>query len=152
MEEPIVSVSFGPLVQLVRTLPCHGRGRRFKSDTDRLKGGGMPYKDPAKQKAAQRAWYERNTALAKQRTKSRRTKRNQYKEEYKIANSVCPDCNISYPPHMLDFDHIVNDKVDTINKIVRNGTMKQLLEEIPKCEVVCSNCHRHRTYMRSLKI
>jgi hypothetical protein len=26
---------FGPLAQLVRALPCHGRGRRFKSDTDR---------------------------------------------------------------------------------------------------------------------
>lgn len=25
----------GPVVQLVRTLPCHGRGRRFKSVMDR---------------------------------------------------------------------------------------------------------------------
>ena len=25
----------GPLAQLVRALPCHGRGRRFKSDMDR---------------------------------------------------------------------------------------------------------------------
>jgi hypothetical protein len=33
-----VSVSYGPVVQLVRTLPCHGRGRRFKSDTDRREG------------------------------------------------------------------------------------------------------------------
>jgi len=112
----------------------------------------MPYADPAKQKAAQKAWYERNNALVKQKTKSRRNKRNQYKEEYKLAHSVCPDCNVSYPPHMLDFDHVTNNKIDTINKIVRNGTMRQLLEEIPKCEVVCSNCHRHRTYMRSLKI
>jgi hypothetical protein len=28
---------FGPLAQLVRALPCHGRGRRFKSDMDRNK-------------------------------------------------------------------------------------------------------------------
>ncbi len=27
--------SFGPLAQLVRALPCHGRGRRFKSVMDR---------------------------------------------------------------------------------------------------------------------
>jgi hypothetical protein len=35
--------SFGPLAQLVRALPCHGRGRQFKSDMDRqarnVKGG-----------------------------------------------------------------------------------------------------------------
>ena len=28
--------SEGPLAQLVRALPCHGRGRQFKSDMDRL--------------------------------------------------------------------------------------------------------------------
>jgi hypothetical protein len=27
--------SLGPLAQLVRALPCHGRGRRFKSVMDR---------------------------------------------------------------------------------------------------------------------
>ena len=104
------------------------------------------------EKAAKKAWYERNMALTKQRTKHRRKERDRYVLNYKIHNSVCPDCNISWAPHQLDFDHISGNKKAGINQIVRNGTMKQLLEEIDKCELVCSNCHRHRTYMRSLKI
>ena len=27
-----------------------------------------------------------------------------------------------------------------------------IIEEIKKCEIVCSNCHRHRTYMRSADV
>ena len=30
-------VKFGPIAQLVRALPCHGRGRRFKSGQGRKK-------------------------------------------------------------------------------------------------------------------
>jgi len=112
----------------------------------------MPYKDPAKEKAAKKAWYERNTAITIKRSKDKRNERNLYVLNYKLNNSVCPDCNVSYPPHMLDFDHVRGIKKSGINQIVRNGTMSQLLEEIPKCELVCSNCHRHRTYMRSINI
>ena len=103
-------------------------------------------------KAAGKAWYERNKALTIQRTKHRRKEKDKYVLEYKLSNSICNDCKISWAPHQLDFDHVRGIKKAGINQIVRNGTMKQLLEEIQKCEIVCSNCHRHRTYMRSLKI
>jgi hypothetical protein len=105
-----------------------------------------------KQQAAKKAWYERNKALTLQRTKYRRKKKDQYVLQYKLENSICPDCDISWAPYQLDFDHVSENKIAGINQIVRNGTMKQLLEEINKCELICSNCHRHRTYMRSLKI
>jgi predicted HNH restriction endonuclease len=29
------------------------------------------------------------------------------------------------------------------------GARKQILNEIKKCDVVCSNCHRERTHHRS---
>ena len=32
---PIVPTIFGPVVQLVRTLACHARGRRFEPDSGR---------------------------------------------------------------------------------------------------------------------
>ena len=32
---PITSTIYGPVVQLVRTLACHARGRRFESVLDR---------------------------------------------------------------------------------------------------------------------
>jgi hypothetical protein len=112
----------------------------------------MPYKDSLQQKAAKKAWYERNKSLTIKRSKDKRNERNLYVLNYKLNNSICLECEISYPPHQLDFDHVRGIKKANINAIVRNGTMKQLLEEIPKCEIVCANCHRHRTYMRSLKI
>ena len=34
---------------------------------------------------------------------------------------------------------------------MRDKTMEQILEEIDKCEIVCSNCHRHRTEMRKIE-
>ena len=33
--------TFGPVVQLVRMLPCHGRGRGFESRPDRLFRSGV---------------------------------------------------------------------------------------------------------------
>lgn len=47
----------------------------------------------------------------------------------------------------MDFDHL-SDKTSSINKLVTNGSMKKLLVEIAKCEIVCSNCHRSRTHAR----
>jgi hypothetical protein len=25
---------------------------------------------------------------------------------------------------------------------------RRILQEVPKCDIVCSNCHRHRTFVR----
>jgi hypothetical protein len=67
------------------------------------------------------------------------------------AKSVpCMDCGQSYPPYVMDFDH--RDGEVKLNEIARmvKGSMASLLAEIAKCDVVCSNCHRERTYQRWL--
>ena len=112
----------------------------------------MPYKDPAKQKAAQRAWYERNLKEVKRRIRDRRTKVRQYVRDYKLNNSICTDCKISWPPHMLDFDHLSNKKFSISGKGVKDNSLESVIKEIQKCEIVCANCHRHRTYMRSADV
>jgi hypothetical protein len=110
----------------------------------------MPYKDPEKQKAAARAWAERNKEITNQRTRDRRNNIKKFLRDYKADNSICTDCNISYPPHILDFDHL-GDKEFQLSGTVANGkTIEVIKKEIEKCEIVCSNCHRHRTYMRSV--
>lgn len=58
----------------------------------------------------------------------------------------CTDCKQSYPWYVMDFDHL-QDKKFTIGASF-GVSRKSLLEEIDKCEVVCSNCHRERTYQR----
>ena len=63
-------------------------------------------------------------------------------------NSPCVDCNQSYPPCVMDFDHIPGrgTKLFNIAEASRMRWDKQIIqEEIDKCELVCSNCHRIRT-------
>ena len=108
----------------------------------------MPYKDPEKQKAAQRMWYERNKESIIQNVKDRKRKIKAFVLQYKLDNSICMDCGISYPPHVLDFDHL-GDKEFQIGQGAKSKGIEALKAEIAKCEIVCSNCHRHRTWMRN---
>lgn len=60
-----------------------------------------------------------------------------------LKSKKCTDCGLEYPWYCMDFDH-VGEKKECISKI--NKSM--VLEEIKKCELVCSNCHRKRTYSK----
>jgi hypothetical protein len=73
----------------------------------------------------------------------------QYKKrlaDIKIA-SGCVDCGESN--HIvLDFDHI-RDKKYNVSRMIHDGfSWAAIKKEIEKCEVVCANCHRIRTYNR----
>ncbi len=86
----------------------------------------------------------------KKRRKRQRDKRNSLRKEVAQikADATCADCGIDYPPHVMDFDHVRGEKVGNISELVQIGIRDKLLEEIEKCEIVCSNCHRERTYER----
>jgi len=61
----------------------------------------------------------------------------------------CADCGKNYPYYVMDFDHLEDKSFgisDAINR--RRKSLKAVLEEIAKCEVVCANCHRGRTHSR----
>lgn len=52
-------------------------------------------------------------------------------------------------PIVLEFDHINNDKLDNVCALATSAVaLERLKNEIEKCEVVCSNCHRRRTAKR----
>ncbi len=61
----------------------------------------------------------------------------------------CHDCGGKFKPHVMDFDHVDGTKKKfNISANVLKQTMESILEEIAKCDVVCSNCHRERTHKR----
>jgi hypothetical protein len=60
----------------------------------------------------------------------------------------CKDCGNMFHECMMDFDHINDDKICNVADIRKYHSIKKLNDEIAKCEVVCSNCHRYRTYLR----
>ena len=60
----------------------------------------------------------------------------------------CLDCDETYPPFVMDFDHRPGEaKRFNLSRAVRLGYSPQVVaEEIAKCDVVCANCHRIRTF------
>jgi hypothetical protein len=80
--------------------------------------------------------------------KARILRNYQFINEYKNTRT-CTDCDKSYHSSVMEFDHIINDKRFNIADAVRNGlSIKALEAEILKCELVCANCHRLRTFLR----
>jgi ribosomal protein S14 len=64
----------------------------------------------------------------------------------------CADCGRAYPYWMLDWDHLRDKKFAISKTSGKMVTRVEMDEEMSKCEVVCANCHRHRTHCRKLKM
>lgn len=60
----------------------------------------------------------------------------------------CADCGGHFPPCAMDFDHVRGEKSFGIGACSRRN-FDAVLAEIAKCDVVCANCHRIRTWNRS---
>lgn len=112
----------------------------------------MPTKDKEKQAAYARKHYEQNKEAIKARAKA-------YTQIITIENreyvrtlkeeTPCTDCGNFYPYYVMDFDHVNGDKLYNIGDMLIGGIpLTKIKEEIVKCEIVCSNCHRIRTHMR----
>lgn len=105
-------------------------------------------------RAYEREYYHKNPAR-QTRVKVRAnavklSKKAQGKELIARTKRVpCADCHKSYPPHVMDLDHVHGVKHFTISHwTLGSMNLERLAEELAKCEVVCANCHRIRTYER----
>ena len=85
-----------------------------------------------------------------ERTRSKRKKILEYIQKYK-QNTPCTDCKEDYPYYMKDFDHLGNKSFTISAFSTHTESLDRIKAEIEKCEVVCANCHRIRTYSRKLK-
>ena len=63
----------------------------------------------------------------------------------------CMDCGEYYPYYVMDFDHVRGRKQKNVMELIPTLSKKKIDEEIAKCEIVCSNCHRYRTHLRKIK-
>lgn len=69
------------------------------------------------------------------------------------SSSVCADCGVKFHPIAMHFDHLPDHvKVDDVSTLVRSGRKRLAEIEVLKCDIVCSNCHAIRTYIRRLGI
>ena len=64
-----------------------------------------------------------------------------------LATRACADCGQT-DPVVLEFDH-VGVKAEAVSVLVGAGaSAERIRQEIDRCEIVCVNCHRRRTYSR----
>ena len=67
-----------------------------------------------------------------------------YKEKH-----GCADCRNRFPHYVLEFDHRPeHQKIDVVYRVLRNYGADAAWKEVAKCDVVCANCHKIRTYQR----
>jgi hypothetical protein len=112
----------------------------------------MPYKDKRQRLEAGRRHYAKNSEEVKEKVALNNRLLRQRNREYVNsvkANMPCADCGVIYPPYVMQFDHVSDNKRDNVANLVRSGvSIKTLQTEINKCELVCSNCHIERTHAR----
>ena len=110
----------------------------------------MPYIDIAKRRAAEKRYYQKHKQLYID--KNNRRKKELANFVISLKQKPCMDCGIIYPYYVIDFDHRDKDKkIASVNRMtsVHMYSKTKILEEIEKCDLVCANCHRIRTYNRS---
>ncbi len=102
-------------------------------------------KDPEERKKYFQQYYLRNKEKINQRDKERRARLRKIAQDAKRV--PCADCGVQYPPYVMDFDHTdPSTKINDVSFFASNGQEQLLIEELDKCEVVCANCHRERTF------
>ena len=66
----------------------------------------------------------------------------------RLRSRPCEDCGGSFAPCAMDFDHRDSKtKTTGVTRLI-NGSYTRLMAEVSKCDIVCANCHRLRTFKR----
>lgn len=98
----------------------------------------MPYKDKNKQREASKHNYLKN----KQKYLDSRTARKRRNKEYVYSKKTsCEKCGLE-DKVCLEFHH-VDDKEKNVSQLIMDAASIERVEnEINKCRILCSNCHR----------
>ena len=64
-----------------------------------------------------------------------------------LKSNPCADCGGVFPVCAMDFDHVRGEKKEyNVASMFAHHYSRELIEEeLSKCDLVCSNCHRVRT-------
>ncbi len=66
-----------------------------------------------------------------------------------LRSVPCADCGGVFSQCAMDFDHRdPSTKVRAVTRMISNARIERILAEVEKCDIVCANCHRLRTFQR----
>lgn len=120
--------------------------KQQKIETEFYKNKSKPSGLQEKCKQCQRLCFKQRYSNNKQYYIDKREERvsnaKDWLNDYK-SNLSCDECGFDHPA-ALDFHHVDKfSKTASIGTLVLRGwTLGKILEEIAKCRVLCSNCHR----------
>ena len=134
---------------------CNGCQKSKPQTTDYFgrRGNGFQSRCKECQGNYHKKHYVDNMASYKVRASTRNKKVIEEIREYlrKEKDIPCKDCGLKYPYYVMDFDHRPNEKkIYNLAQMARvKPSLDVVIEEVAKCDVVCSNCHRIRTHNRT---
>ncbi len=97
-----------------------------------------------------RAWLASRTPSVSPRTAEHRARWRYHADVLDQLRSVpCADCGGRFAPCSMDFDHVdPSSKISRVTSLVGRASIERILAEAAKCDIVCANCHRLRTFDR----
>lgn len=113
-------------------------------------GGGYQSYCRECQREYDAAWYKANKARRRAKVRADRQAYVTWLDSLKEGRP-CADCGRLYPPYVMEWDHLPGTTKTLALANTRRAVYgkKRILAEIAKCELVCANCHRERTFSRS---
>src|SRR5688572_14475061 len=95
------------------------------------------------------AWYQSNKAKRRAKVQADRLAHAAWLDTLK-EGKPCADCGRVYPSYVMEWDHLPGTQKALVMANTRRCaySKKRILAEIEKCELVCANCHRQRTFGR----
>ena len=80
---------------------------------------------------------------------SSENKKNRDKKSYMVKKmgGICYDCKSVYPDCVYDFHHLDPSQKDFKLSSVRSMNLDLIDQELSKCIMLCSNCHRVRHWL-----
>jgi hypothetical protein len=108
-------------------------------------------KNPEVFKAIRRRFWKRHKGRLMQKRRAAIAANSAFVREVKTGRP-CADCGGRFHPAAMDFDHQPGTKKvrGGVSALARHGTTTKavLIREMWKCDLVCANCHRVRTFTR----
>jgi len=96
-----------------------------------------------------KVFLKQNPGYSKKHTEAHLKRRRNWINQFK--NKPCTDCQGWFEPCQMDFDHLnPKEKLFQIGQRITRP-IKDILLEMAKCELVCSNCHKLRTAQRRIR-
>ena len=128
---------------------------KHKDEILRLRSEGRSYNEIQKELGCSKGTISYHLGVGQKdktlnRQKDNRNNIRKYIQEYKQLKG-CKDCKENYPYWILEFDHLGDKKFNISSARTSVTSIEEVIKEIEKCEVVCANCHKNRTYSRLLK-